>query len=168
MSGPSPGQAGSSNGWPRAHEAPTPSTATPANGNPANGTPADRNAPNGDPANGTPSTNGSPGNGHATNGAEGLHGPPSPCTAAQLRRFIKSRPYVPMHELRRRFELNGDADEVTPIHCGEDVVYLGLQPRESHLIEELIRQGEIGLELAYDPQVPIVVGVYPMRPISRP
>ena len=155
MSGLSPDghQAGSSKGWPPAHEAPTPSTGTPANGKPANGTPAN--------------VNGSPGNGHVTNGAEGLHAPSSPCTAAQLRRFIKSRPYVPMHELRRRFELNGDADEVTPIHAGEAVVYLGLQPRESHLIEELIRQGEIGLELAYDPQVPIVVGVYPMRPISR-
>ena len=31
-------------------------------------------------------------------------------TAAQLRRFIKSRPYVPLHELRRRFELNGDLE----------------------------------------------------------
>jgi hypothetical protein len=142
----------------------TPAIASPDDGTPATATPA-----NGSP--GTPATaapaNGSPGNGHVTIGADALHGPSSPCTAAQLRRFIKSRPYVPMHELRRRFELNGDADEVTPIHAGEGVVYLGLQARESHLIEELIRQGEIGLELAHDPQVPIVVGVYPMRPISR-
>ena len=36
-------------------------------------------------------------------------------TAAQLRRFIKSRPYVPLHELRRRFELNGDLDDVSPV-----------------------------------------------------
>lgn len=153
MSGLSPDghQAGSSNGWPPAHETPAPATASPVNGTPAT----------------SAIVNGSPGNGHVTNGADALHGPSSPCTAAQLRRFIKSRPYVPMHELRRRFELNGDADEVTPIHAGEGVVYLGLQARESHLIEELIRQGEIGLELAYDPQVPIVVGVYPMRPISR-
>ena len=43
-------------------------------------------------------------------------GPPegSACTQAQLRRFIKSRPYVPMHELRRRFELNGEAGDVPP------------------------------------------------------
>ena len=34
-------------------------------------------------------------------------------TAAQFRRFIKSRPYVPLHELRRRFELNGELDEVS-------------------------------------------------------
>ena len=36
------------------------------------------------------------------------------CTAPQLRRFIKSRPYVPMHELRRRFGINGDDDDVDP------------------------------------------------------
>ena len=36
------------------------------------------------------------------------------CTQAQLRRFIKSRPYVPMHELRRRFDINGEADDVLP------------------------------------------------------
>jgi len=35
------------------------------------------------------------------------------CTAPQLRRFIKSRPYVPMHELRRRFGINGSEDDVT-------------------------------------------------------
>ncbi len=29
------------------------------------------------------------------------------CTAPQLRQFIKSRPYVPMHELRRRFGIDG-------------------------------------------------------------
>ena len=34
-------------------------------------------------------------------------------TAPQLRRFIKSRAYVPMHELRRRFAINGADDEVT-------------------------------------------------------
>jgi hypothetical protein len=37
------------------------------------------------------------------------------CTASQLRRFIRSRPYVPIHELRRRFELNGEADDVCRI-----------------------------------------------------
>ena len=37
----------------------------------------------------------------------------SPCTAPQLRRFIKSRPYVPMHELRRRFAIDGGDDDVS-------------------------------------------------------
>jgi hypothetical protein len=93
--------------------------------------------------------------------------PPSP-TAAQLRRFIKSRPYVPMHELRRRFELNGELDEVTSVEiAGRGIVYLGLPPRESQLLAGLVRDGDVGLELSQDPTVPIAVGVYPMRPISR-
>jgi hypothetical protein len=92
---------------------------------------------------------------------------PSP-TAAQLRRFIKSRPYVPMHELRRRFELNGELDEVTPVNVVDAaVVYVGLPPREAQLLAGLARDGDVGLELSQDPTVPIVVGVYPMRPISR-
>jgi hypothetical protein len=89
------------------------------------------------------------------------------CTQAQLRRFIKSRPYVPMHELRRRFELNGLADEVTQILIPQGCVYVGLPSRESRFIAELVRSGDIGLELSHDPPVPIVIGVYAMRPVSR-
>jgi hypothetical protein len=89
-------------------------------------------------------------------------------TAAQLRRFIKSRPYVPLHELRRRFELNGDLDEVTPIRTLDGLtVFVGLPERESRLLGDLARDGDIGLELARDPHVPIVVGVYPIRPVGR-
>jgi hypothetical protein len=89
------------------------------------------------------------------------------CTQAQLRRFIKSRPYVPMHELRRRFELNGFFDDVSPINTGQGCIYVGLPRRESLFIAELVRTGDIGIELSYDPPVPIVVGVYAMRPVSR-
>jgi hypothetical protein len=92
---------------------------------------------------------------------------PSP-TAAQLRRFIKSRPYVPLHELRRRFELNGELDDVFPVDiAGHGVVFVGLPARESQLLGGLVRDGDVGLELSHDPTVPIVVGVYPIRPISR-
>jgi hypothetical protein len=109
-----------------------------------------------------PAANGqSPSNGHAH--ADG----PSGCTSAQLRRFIKSRAYVPMHELRRRFELNGEADDVSPVDTQHGLIYLGLPMRESQLIGDLVRQGEVGLELCRDPRVPIVVGVFPMRPITR-
>lgn len=92
---------------------------------------------------------------------------PAGCTAAQLRRFIKSRAYVPMHELRRRFELNGEADDVSPVLTPDGLVYLGLPPRESQLVAELVRQGDVGLELCHDPRVPMVVGVYPTRPAPR-
>ncbi|HVM31394.1 MAG TPA: hypothetical protein VM305_11570 [Candidatus Limnocylindrales bacterium] len=89
-------------------------------------------------------------------------------TQAQLRRFIKSRPYVPLHELRRRFELNGDLDEVCGIEVpGGLTVYVGLPERESQLLAGLARDGDIGLELSRDPSVPIVVGVFATRPVAR-
>jgi hypothetical protein len=112
---------------------------------------------------------GAPANGTAGNGKKdtGKASQGSGCTQAQLRRFIKSRPYVPMHELRRRFELNGAADDVNPITTSEGVVFVGLPSRESGFIAELVRQGEIGIELCHDPAVPMVVGVYATRPIAR-
>lgn len=89
------------------------------------------------------------------------------CTAPQLRRFIKSRPYVPMHELRRRFGIDGGDDDVTPVRLEPGWVYVGLPAREGTLLGELLRAGEIGYELSLDPRSPIVIGVYPMRPITR-
>jgi hypothetical protein len=90
------------------------------------------------------------------------------CTAPQLRRFIKSRPYVPMHELRRRFAIDGGDDDVTQVPLDGGNVYVGLPQREGSLLGELLRGGEIGYELSFDPRAPIVVGVYPMRPVPRP
>jgi hypothetical protein len=88
-------------------------------------------------------------------------------TAPQLRRFIKSRAYVPMHELRRRFGINGADDEVTPVDLDRERVFVGLPEREGRLLGELLRGGDIGYELSLDPISPIVVGVYPMRPVTR-
>jgi hypothetical protein len=89
------------------------------------------------------------------------------CTAPQLRRFIKSRPYVPMHELRRRFGINGSEDDVTLVEVDGGQVFVGLPPREGGLLGELLRGGEVGYELSLDPRSPIVVGLYPMRPVPR-
>jgi hypothetical protein len=89
------------------------------------------------------------------------------CTAPQLRRFIKSRPYVPMHELRRRFGIDGGDDDVTPVPINPGWIYVGLPTHEGHLLGDLLRTGEIGYELSLDPRTPIVIGVYPMRPIPR-
>ena len=88
-------------------------------------------------------------------------------TAPQLRRFIKSRAYVPMHELRRRFAINGGDDDVTVVELERQKVYVGLPEREGRLLGELLRGGDIGFELSLDPISPIVVGVYPMRPVTR-
>ncbi|MES1239799.1 MAG: hypothetical protein ABUL57_02950, partial [Chloroflexota bacterium] len=76
-------------------------------------------------------------------------------TGPQLRRFIKSRAYVPMHELRRRFVINGADDEVTPVDLGERRrIFVGLPEREGRLLGELLRGGDIGYELSLDPISP--------------
>jgi hypothetical protein len=116
--------------------------------------PGPGNGPDGGTAHlGTPTGNG----GERSNG----------CTAPQLRRFIKSRPYVPMHELRRRFGIDGSDDDVTRVPLDGGEVFVGLPNREGLLLGELLRGGEIGYELSFDPRAPIVVGVYPMRPVPR-
>jgi hypothetical protein len=91
----------------------------------------------------------------------------STCTTAQLRRFIKSRPWVPMHELRRRFGIWGADDDVTPIRVGDQTLFIGLPDAEGRMVAELLAGGDVGFELSLDPGAPIVVGVYPMRPVPR-
>ena len=44
---------------------------------------------------------------------------------------------------------------------------MGLPPREAEFIAGLVRDGDVGVELSRDPVVPIVVGVFPMRPVTR-
>ena len=89
------------------------------------------------------------------------------CTQAQLRRFIKSRAYVPMHELRRRFAINGEADDVQPVDTNDGRIWVGLPVRESGFLADLVDKGEVGVELCHDPCVSMVVGVYAMRPVGR-
>jgi hypothetical protein len=103
----------------------------------------------------------------ASNGHAAPVGEPAGCTAPQLRRFIKSRTYVPMHELRRRFGINGTEDDVTQLEMDGRHIFVGLPAREGRLLSELLRGGDVGFELSMDPQTPIVVGVYPMRPVPR-
>jgi hypothetical protein len=107
-----------------------------------------------------------------TDGTDGVgreDGPESRApTAAQLRRFIKSRPFVPLHELRRRFELNGELDDVRCVSAADGSrYYVGLPEREAELLAQLVRDGDVGVELSRDPHVPVVVGVYAMRPVTR-
>ena len=120
----------------------------------------------GAPVNGAPANLG-PANGAAAHGEAPIDDGERGATAPQLRRFIKSRAYVPMHELRRRFAINGADDEVTPVEVERRLVFVGLPQREGRLLGELLRGGDIGYELSMDPITPIVVGVYPMRPVTR-
>jgi hypothetical protein len=110
---------------------------------------------------------------HAPVALDGLPGPlngdagPAGCTPAQMRRFIKSRPWIPMHELRRRFGINGHEDDVTGVFVGSRTVFVGLPEREGRMLGELLRGGDVGYELSVDPVTPIVIGVFPMRPVAR-
>lgn len=89
------------------------------------------------------------------------------CTQAQLRRFVKSRPYVPLHELRRRFGIGGPEDDVSPIAVDGRTLFIGLPEREAGMMGDLIRAGDAGYELLLDPDGPMIVGVWPMRPVQR-
>jgi len=89
------------------------------------------------------------------------------CTQAQLRRFIKSRSYVPIHELRRRFALVGEDDDVTGFTAAGRQVFVGLPAREARMLGELVFQGDVGYELLLDPTSPLIVGVFPVRPVQR-
>ena len=89
------------------------------------------------------------------------------CTQAQLRRFIKSRAYVPMHELRRRFAINGEADDVRAVETQDGRYWAGLPARECGFLADLVDRGEVGLELCHDPCVDMIIGVYAIRPVGR-
>ena len=102
-------------------------------------------------------------NGSRNNGSNQGQG----CTQAQLRRFIKSRAYVPMHELRRRFAINGEADDVRAVETQDGRYWAGLPARECGVLAYLVDTGEVGLELCHDPRVDMIIGVYAIRPVGR-
>ena len=89
------------------------------------------------------------------------------CTPAQLRRFIKSRSYLPVHEIRRRFGIESADDDVTGFAIESGRIFVGLPAHEGRILGDLVRAGEVGYELQLDPEAPIIVGVYPMRPVTR-
>ena len=101
------------------------------------------------------------------NGSRNGSTPSQGCTQAQLRRFIKSRAYVPMHELRRRFAIDGASDDVAAVETREGRFWVGLPERESDFLADLVDKGEVGLELCHDPCVGMVIGVYAIKPVGR-
>jgi hypothetical protein len=72
-----------------------------------------------------------------------------------------------MHEIRRRFLIAAEDDDVSGIELETGRVFVGLPEREGQMLGELLRGGEVGYELQLDPVAPVVVGVYPMRPVTR-
>jgi hypothetical protein len=83
-------------------------------------------------------------------------------STSSLRRFITSRPYVTVAELRRRFVLDG-ADGIVRVERNGTHAWIGLPEREAAKIQELWQRDDLGLELSVEVHAPVVVGVYPMR-----
>ncbi len=83
-------------------------------------------------------------------------------STSSLRRFINSRPYVTVSELRRRFGLD-DPDAVTRVTRNGTTAFIGLPEREALKLCELWQHGEVGFEFSVEVRAPAVVGIYPMR-----
>ncbi|MGH2462841.1 MAG: hypothetical protein ACRDFZ_04335 [Candidatus Limnocylindria bacterium] len=83
-------------------------------------------------------------------------------STSSLRRFVSSRPYVPVAELRRRFGLD-EPDDMVQISRNGSSAFIGVPAREAAKLEELWIRDELGVELSVDVRAPVVVGVFPMR-----
>jgi hypothetical protein len=83
-------------------------------------------------------------------------------STSSLRRFISSRPYIPVAEIRRRFGID-DPDCMCRVRRNGSAAFVGLPEREALKIEDLWNRDEIGLELSVEVNAPVVVGIYPMR-----
>jgi len=83
-------------------------------------------------------------------------------STSSLRRFITTRPYVAIAELRRRFGLD-DPDAMSLLERNGQTVWIGLPEREATKLQDLWLRDEIGMELSVEVRAPVVVGIYPMR-----
>jgi len=83
-------------------------------------------------------------------------------STSSLRRFITTRPYVAIAELRRRFGLD-DPDAMSLLERKGQMVWIGLPEREATKLQDLWLREEIGMELSVEVRAPVVVGIYPMR-----
>jgi hypothetical protein len=86
-------------------------------------------------------------------------------STSSLRRFITSRPFVTVAELRRRFAL-GEPDAMACVARDGTSAWIGLPEREASKLQDLWHRDEIGMEMSVEVRAPVVVGVFPMR-ISR-
>ena len=83
-------------------------------------------------------------------------------STSSLRRFITSRPYVTVADIRRRFRLD-DPDAMAQLRRNGTSAWVGLPEREATKLEELWHREELGLEMSVEVRAPVVVGIYPMR-----
>ncbi|HEV3310451.1 MAG TPA: hypothetical protein VG815_08030 [Chloroflexota bacterium] len=80
--------------------------------------------------------------------------------------FVRRKAYVPLCEIRRRFDIDGEDGSFLD---GEDGarLFVGLPASSAAAIDKLWRQGKIGLELSVEFDCRVVIGVYPMVPVRE-
>jgi hypothetical protein len=83
-------------------------------------------------------------------------------STSSLRRFITSRPYVTVADIRRRFTID-DPDAMACLQRNGSSAWIGLPEREATKLQELWQRDELGLQMSVEVRAPVVVGVYPMR-----
>ena len=82
-------------------------------------------------------------------------------STSSLRRYLTSRPYLSVADIRRRFGLDPDAMSV--VSRNGTTAYIGLPEREATKLQDLWQRDEVGVELSVEVKAPVVVGIYPMR-----
>jgi len=82
-------------------------------------------------------------------------------STSSLRRYLTSRPYIAVADIRRRFGLEPDAMSV--VSRNGTTAYIGLPEREATKLQDLWQRDEVGVELSVEVRAPVIVGVYPMR-----
>lgn len=74
--------------------------------------------------------------------------------------YLRTKSYVPIPELRRRFEI--PSDDMATIRDNGTMVYIGLPQEVADVVANLRRQQKIGLECSADFTAPVVIGIYPL------
>jgi hypothetical protein len=82
-------------------------------------------------------------------------------STSSLRRYLTSRPYISVADIRRRFGL--EADAMSHIARNGTSAYIGLPEREALKLQDLWQRDEVGVELSVEVRAPVVIGIYPMR-----
>ncbi|MBA3740890.1 MAG: hypothetical protein H0W98_07090 [Chloroflexi bacterium] len=82
-------------------------------------------------------------------------------STSSLRRYLTSRPYIAVADIRRRFGLEPDAMSV--VSRNGTTAYVGLPEREATKLQDLWQRDEVGVQLSVEVRAPVVVGIYPMR-----
>ena len=82
-------------------------------------------------------------------------------STSSLRRYLTSRPYISVADIRRRFGLDPEAMSV--VSRNGTTAYIGLPEREATKLQDLWQRDEVGMQLSVEVKAPVIVGIYPMR-----